>query len=110
MSRLAAAAKVLLLGALAFGLAAAVGATSLPDSYVLALIVSVALCPALLGFTGGRWLKLGQVGTLFGINFLPVLMALDQQFHLGVPTNFGWLIASIAFAWGGWRLGRRATN
>ena len=98
---------MLLLGALAFGLAAGIGATDLPNSYVFALLFSVALCPGLLGFAGAR-LALGPAATLVGINFLPVLMALDQRFHLGQPTNFGWLVASFAFAWGGWRLGRWA--
>jgi hypothetical protein len=106
MSRLISAAKIVLLGALAFALAAGVGATSIPDSYVLALVLSVALCPALLGFIGGRWLALGAAGTLFGINLIPVLMALDQRFHLGEPTGFGWLMASFVFAWAGWRLGK----
>ena len=97
-----------LLGALAFALAAGIGATAVPDSYILALILSVALCPALLGFIGGRWLALGATATLAGINLIPVLMALDQRFHLGEPTGFGWLLLSFVFAWGGWRLGRRA--
>jgi hypothetical protein len=109
MSLLKSAAKLVLLGALAFGLAAAVGATSLPDSYLPALAVSVALCPGLLGFIGGRFLSLGPTATLTGINLLPVLMALDQRFHLGQPTGFGWLLGSFVFAWAGWRLGRRAT-
>jgi hypothetical protein len=108
VSWLKSAAKTVLLGALAFGLAAGVGATSLPDSYLLSLAVSVAACPSLLGFIGGRWLSLGAAATLLGINFLPVLMALDQRFHLGLPTGFGWLGASFVFAWAGWRLGRRA--
>jgi hypothetical protein len=107
MALLKSAAKAILLGAIAFGLALGIGATSLPDSYVLSLAVSVALCPALLGFIGSRWLRLGAAGTLLGINFLPVLNDLDQRFHLGQPVNFIWLLASIAFAWGGWRLGRR---
>ena len=108
MPRLRSAAKVLLLGALAFGLAAAVGATSVADSYLLALILSVALCPALLGFIGGRWLALGAAATLVGINALPLLMALDQRFHLGEPTGFGWLLLSFVFSWAGWKLGARA--
>ena len=33
---------------------------------------------------------------------------LDQRFHLGRPTDFGWLLVSFVFAWAGWRLGRRA--
>ena len=102
------AAKVALLGALAFGLAAGVGATDAPNSYLLALSVSVVLCPALLGFIGGRWLSLGAAATLVGINFLPVLTALDQRFRLGEPAPFGWLLISFVFAWAGWRLGRRA--
>ena len=106
MSRLASAARIALLGALAFGLAAGLGATGLPDSYLLALAVSVVLCPAILGFIGGRWLSLGAAATLVGINFLPVLMALDQRFHLGEPADFRWLLASFVFAWTGWKLGR----
>jgi len=102
------AAKIVLLGALALGLAAGVGATSMPDSYILSFAVSVALCPALLGFIGSRWLSLGAAATLIGINFLPVLMALDQRFHLKEPTDFGWLLTSFIFAWGGWKLGRRS--
>ena len=107
MARLKTAAKIVLLGALAFGLAAGVGATDLPNSYALALLVSVALCPALLGFIGARGLSLGPAATLAGINLLPVLVALDQRFHLGEPTNVGWLLASFVFAWAGWRLGRK---
>ena len=107
MSRLKSAAKIVLLGALAFGLAAGIGATSLPDSYLLSLLFSVALCPGILGFIGAR-LSLRAPATLIGINFLPVLMALDQRFHLGRPTDFGWLLVSFVFAWAGWRLGRRA--
>ena len=107
MSYLKPAAKAVLLGALSFGLAAGIGATDLPSSYVFALLLSVALCPALLGFIGGRWLALGAVGTLVGINFLPVVVALDARFHLGQPVGFSWLLVSVAFAWAGWRLGRR---
>jgi hypothetical protein len=99
---------MILLAALAFGLAAGVGVTELADSYVLALLVSVALCPALLGHVGGRWLSLGAAQTLIAINFLPVLVALDQRFHLGEPTDVGWLVVSFVFAWAGWRFGRRA--
>jgi hypothetical protein len=106
MSRLKWAAKIVLLGALAFGLAAGIGATALPNSYALSLAVSVALCPALLGFIGARSLSLGAAATLTGINLLPVLMALDQRFHLGEPTGFGWLAASFVFAWAGWKLGK----
>jgi hypothetical protein len=106
MSRLKAAAKVVLLGVLAFALAAGAGATNAPDSYALALFLSVALCPAVLGFIGGRPLALGAAATLVGINLLPVLMALDQRFHLGEPTGFGWLLGSFVFAWAGWRLGK----
>jgi len=101
------AAKTVLLGALAFGLAAGVGATDLPKSYFFALLLSVALCPGLLGFAGAR-LSLGALPTLIGINFLPVVMALDQRFHLGQPTSFGWLLGSFVFAWAGWRLGKRS--
>ena len=107
MSRLRTTAKIVLLGALAFALAAGIGATDLPNSYLFALLFSVALCPGLLGYAGAR-LSLGPIATLFGINFLPVLMALAQRFHLGQPANFGWLLASFVFAWAGWRLGRRA--
>ena len=106
MSWVKAAAKTVLLGALAFGVAAGFGATDLPNSYILAFLVSVALCPALLGFIGGKWLRLGAATTLLGINFLPVVMALDARFHLGAPTGFGWLLTSFIFAWTGWRLGR----
>lgn len=107
MSSIKFAAKLVLLAALSFGAAAAVGATGLQGSYAFALVVSVALCPALLGFIGGKWLRLGAAATLVGINFLPVVMALDARFHLGHPAGFGWLLASFAFAWAGWRLGRR---
>ncbi|HEX4047333.1 MAG TPA: hypothetical protein VH309_05840 [Elusimicrobiota bacterium] len=89
-------------------MAAAIGATPLPGSYALSLLFSVVLCPALLGLVGGRWLRLGPIATLVGINFMPVVMALDQRFHLHAPMGFGWLLASFVFAWGGWRLGRRA--
>src|SRR5665213_1526148 len=108
MSRLRSTAKVVLLGALAFILAAGVGATDLPDSYLLALAVSVVLCPALLGFVGARGLRLGAAATLIGINFLPVLVTLDERFRFGQPAPFGWLLASFLPAWAGWRLGRRA--
>jgi hypothetical protein len=53
-------------------------------------------------------LSLGALPTLIGINFLPVVMALDQRFHLGQPTSFGWLLGSFVFAWAGWRLGKRS--
>jgi hypothetical protein len=106
MNRLKIAAKTVLLAALSFAAAAGVGATSLPNSYALSLLVSVALFPAFLGFLGGKWLRLGAAATLVGINFLPVVMALDARFHLGEPAGFGWLLASIAVAWAGWRLGR----
>ena len=107
MSWVQAAAKTVLLGALAFGLAAGFGATDLPNSYAVALGFSVVLSPALLGFLGGRWLRLGATGTLVGINLLPVVMALDSRFHLGEPVGFGWLGATFVFAWAGWWLGRR---
>lgn len=107
MTFLKTAAKTILLGALAFALAALVGQTSLPTSFALSLAVSVALSPALLGFLGGWWLRLGPVATLAGIDFLPVLMALDARFHLGQPTDFGWLLVSFVFAGAGWFLGRR---
>ena len=107
MVRLKTAAKAILLAALSFGLAAGIGATALSNSYVLALLFSVAACPALLGFIGARGLSLGAAATLAGINLLPVLVALDSRFHLGEPTNFGWLLASFVFAWAGWALGRK---
>lgn len=100
-------AKTVILAGLAFLLAFLVGLTPAQDSYGLALAVSVALCPALLGVIGGRWLQLGPIATLVGIDLLPVVMALDARFHLGEPVGFGWLAASAAFAWLGWRLGRR---
>jgi hypothetical protein len=106
MSRLKTAAKTVGLGALAFVLAMGVGATGIPNTFVLALIVSVGLCPLLLGFVGARGLGLGPVATLVGINFLPVLMALDQRFHLQEPARFDWLLISMGVAWVGWRLGR----
>ncbi|HXS99918.1 MAG TPA: hypothetical protein VN915_04545 [Elusimicrobiota bacterium] len=106
MSWLKVAGRTVLLGALSFALAAAVGATNLPDFYALSVVVSVILCPALLGFIGGRGLKLSPAATLLGINFLPVVMALDARFHLGEPGGFGWLLASFLFAFAGWRLGR----
>lgn len=101
------AAKTVLLAAIAFAVAAVVGATGLQESYTLALPVSVVLCPMLLGFIGGRWLQLGPIATLVGIDFLPIVMALDARFHLGEPVGFGWLALSVVFAWLGWRLGRR---
>ena len=101
-------AKIALLAALAFLLAFLVGLTPIPDSYVLALLVSVALCPVLLGFVGGKLLKLGPGATLAGIEAIPVVMALDSWLHLGQPAGFVWLALSAAFAWGGWRLGRPA--
>jgi len=107
MSRLKVAGKTVLLGALSFAVAAAVGVTRLPDSYVLSLLASVVLCPVLLGFVGGKALGLGAAATLIGIDFLPVVMALDARFHLGEPGGFGWLAVSVGFAWLGWRLGRR---
>jgi hypothetical protein len=91
---------------MAFGVAAGVGATGIQDSYLLALFVSVVLCPSIFGFIGGKWLRLGATTTLLGINLLPVVMALDARFHLGEPTGFGWLLTSCVFAWSGWRLGR----
>ena len=99
-------AKIVLLAALAFLLAFLVGLTPVPDSYALALAVSVVLCPALLGFIGGKWLKLGPVATLAGIEAVPVVMALDSWLHLGQPAGFVWLALSAVFAWGGWRLSR----
>jgi hypothetical protein len=106
MSWLAKAFKTVLLGALAFALAFVVGLTSVPNSYALALAVSVLLCPLALGFLGARWLLLGPIATLVGINFLPVLMALDARFHLGEPARFGWLTVSAVVSAAGWRLGR----
>ncbi|MFI5360810.1 MAG: hypothetical protein ACHQ49_02475 [Elusimicrobiota bacterium] len=108
MPRLPAPAKIVLLALLAFALAAGVGATSVPDSYVLALLVSVGACPALLGFVGGRWLSLGAAGTLVAIDGLPFLMALDQRLHLHQPAGFGWLALSLLPAWAGWRVGCKA--
>jgi hypothetical protein len=104
--RLKTAAKTVFLAGLAFLLAYLVGLTPIPDSYALALAVSVALCPAALGLIGGKWLKLGPVATLAGIESIPIVMALDSRLHLGEPAGFGWLAISSAFAWAGWRLGR----
>lgn len=98
---------MVLLAALSFGAAAGVGATGVQGSYAFAILVSVILCPALLGITGARWLRLGAASTLLGINFLPLVMAVDARFHLGEPVDFWWLLASFAFAWAGWRMGRR---
>jgi hypothetical protein len=98
--------KTVLLGALAFALAFVVGLTAVPGSYVLALAVSVLLCPLLLGFLGARWLLLGPAATLAGIYFLPVLMAVDARFHLGEPARVDWLLLSMAVSAAGWRLGR----
>src|ERR1035437_109593 len=106
MSRLQTAAKTVCLGALAFVLALGVGATDIPNTFVLALTVSVGLCPLLLGFVGARALRLGPVATLVGINFLPVLMALDQRFHLQEPARFDCLLISRGGAGAGWRRGR----
>ncbi len=110
MSWLKTAAKTVGLGALAFLLALGVGATSIPNTFVLALLVSVGLCPLLLGFVGARVLALGPAATLVGINFLPVLNALDQRFHLQEPARFDWLLISMGVAWAGWRLGRVKTR
>lgn len=101
-------AKIILLAGLAFLTAYLVGLTPIQESYALALIVSVVLCPGLLGFFGGKVLGLGAAATLVAIDFLPVVMALDARFHLGEPAGFGWLAVSVAFAWLGWRLGRPA--
>lgn len=98
--------KTVLLGAIAFALALGVSRTPAPGSYVLALAVSVALCPLALGLLGARVLRLGPAGTLIGAYFLPVLTALDARFHLGRPEPFGWLLASAAVTALGWRLGR----
>jgi hypothetical protein len=106
MSRLKTAGKTLLLGLFSFAVAAIVGLTPIPSLYFLALLVSVILCPALLGFVSGGWLGLGPAATLLGINFLPVVFAIDSRFHLGEPAGFGWLAASVAFSWIGWRLSR----
>jgi hypothetical protein len=110
MSWLAKGLKTVLLGALAFALAFAVGRTGVPDSYALALAVSVALCPLLLGFLAARWLKLGPAATLIGIFLLPILVALDARYHLGEPARFDWLLISAAVSAAGWRLGRFATD
>lgn len=106
MIRLKLAGKIIALNVLAFFLALIVGHTPVAQSYLPAVLVSVILCPLALGFAGSRFLKLGAVATLAGINLLPVLSALDDLFRLGDPVQLRWLIASIAFAWGGWRLGR----
>lgn len=100
-------AKIVFLAGLAFLTAFLVGLTPIQESYALALLVSVVLCPALLGVIGGKVLRLGAAATLVGINFLPVVMALDARFHLGEPAGFGWLAVSAVFAGAGWRLGRR---
>ena len=100
--------KAVLLGAISFALAFGVGLTRVPDSYALALAVSVVLCPLLLGFLGARWLRLGPAATLAGIYFLPVLMAIDARYHLGEPSRFDWLLITIAVSAAGWRAGRGA--
>ena len=99
---------MVVLAGLAFLLAYLIGLTPIQESYGLALVVSVALSPALLGFLGGRGLRLGAIATVAGIEFLPVVMALDARFHLGETTGFGWLALSFVFAGLGWRLGRPA--
>ena len=110
MSWLKTGSKTVLLGALAFALAFGVGLTGVPGSYALSLAVSVVLCPLALGFLGARWLGLNLAATLVGIDFLPVLMALDERFHLGRPARLGWLLISMAVSAAGWRLGRVKTG
>jgi hypothetical protein len=106
VSRLKIAGKIVLLNILAFVLAFIVGCTPVVHSYALAAFVSVIFCPLALGFTGARVLKLGPIATLIGVSAVPVVSALDDIFRLGDPVQIRWLIASILFAWAGWRLGR----
>ncbi|MFI5346271.1 MAG: hypothetical protein ACHQ51_07850 [Elusimicrobiota bacterium] len=101
--------KIVALNVLAFVLALIVGHTPVAQSYVLAVFVSVIFCPLGLGFVGARFLRLGPVATLAGINLVPVISALDDMFRLGDPVQIRWLIAAILFTWAGWRLGRVAT-
>ena len=106
MARLKIAGKIVLLGFAAFVLALAVGLTPVAKSYALAVMVSVILCPLVLGFFGGRVLSLGPVAAVVGINLLPVVSALDDALRLGDPVQARWLIAALLFSWAGWRLGR----
>jgi hypothetical protein len=98
--------KIVALNVVAFVSALIVGYTPVVQSYLSAVLISVLLCPLALGFFGARILKLGPIATLAGINLIPVLSALDDLFRLGDPVQLRWLIASILFAWAGWRLGR----
>ncbi|MDE2143165.1 MAG: hypothetical protein KGJ84_12220 [Elusimicrobia bacterium] len=109
MARLKIAGKIVTLILLSFLAALIVGRTPIPQSYALAVLVSVIACPLLLGITGARLLQLGPVPTMVGINLIPVLSALDDLFRLGDPVQLRWLVASILFAWAGWRLGRGAS-
>ena len=98
--------KIVALNVLAFVSALLVSYTPVAQSYLLAVLISVLLCPLALGFVGARFLKLGSFATLAGINLIPILSALDDLFRLGDPVQIRWLVASILFAWAGWRLGR----